>query len=75
MDDWSKQFNSLISSPLGIELLRTLREDLHAGIIEDAEHADSQETAFGLLKQAAGVIRSIEHLQFRSVLPKDEASK
>lgn len=75
MDDWSKQFNSLLSSPLGVELLRTLREDLHDSIIADAEKADSQETAFGLLKQGAGVIRSIEHLQFLAVTPTDEGGK
>jgi hypothetical protein len=74
-DDWSNQFNSLLSSPLGQELLRTLREDLHQSIIDSAESAKTQETAFGLLKEARGVIRCIEHLQFRSVVSKDEGGK
>lgn len=74
-DDWSNQFNSLLSSPLGKEMIRTLKEDLRASIIEDAEHAKSSENAFGLLKEARGVIRCIEHLQFLAVVPKDEGGK
>lgn len=74
-DDWSQQFNSLLSSPLGKELMRTFKEDLHASIIDDAEKAKSQETAFGLLNQARGVIRCIEHLQFLAVVPGDEGGK
>lgn len=41
----------------------------------DATKEKTQETAFGLLKQASGVILAIEHLQFLSVLPADEGSK
>jgi len=74
MDDWSNQFNSLLSSPLGKELisqLNTRKEQL----VMDATKEKTQETAFGLLKQASGVILAIEHLQFLSVLPADEGSK
>jgi len=74
MDDWSSQFNSLLSSPLGKELisqLNTRKEQL----VMDATKEKTQETAFGLLKQASGVILAIEHLQFLSVLPADEGSK
>ena len=74
-DDWSKQFNSLLSSPLGVELIRTLREDVYANLVADAVRAKSQENAFGLLKEAGGVIKAIEHLQFKSVTPSDEGSK
>lgn len=74
-DDWSNQFNSLLSSPLGKELLRTLSEDLRMSIIDDAQAAKTQETAFGLLKEARGVIRCIEHLKFLAVVPKDEGGK
>lgn len=75
MDDWSKQFDSLLSSPLGVELLRTLREDVHDVLIREAQDAKTQESAYGLLKQASGVIKSIEHLQVQAVTPKDEGSK
>lgn len=75
MDDWSQQFKSLLSSPLGVELLRTLREDVHDNLVEKAEVSDGQESAFGLLKQASGVIKTIEHLQFRAVTPTDEGGK
>lgn len=74
MDNWASNFKSLLESDLGKELVRTLREDLYASIIEDASKADSQEKAYGLLKQASGVIKVIDHLQFRSVTPKDEGS-
>lgn len=75
-DDWSQQFNGLLTSPLGEELIRTLTQDLHDNIVRDAEKSvDSQEKAFGLLNQAGGVIKAIEHLQFRAVVPTDEGSK
>lgn len=72
--DWSNQFNSLLSSPLGQELIRELNER-HSQLVTDAEAADSQEKAYGLLNQARGVILSIEHLQFLSVVPTDEGSR
>lgn len=75
MDDWSQQFNSLLSSPLGKELLRTLKEDLYSSIVDDASKAKGSENAFGLLKEARGVIRCIEHLQFLAVVPTDEGGK
>lgn len=74
MDDWSKQFDNLLSSPLGKELLRTIKEDLGESIFEDARKAKTQEQGWGLLKEAQGVIRVIEHLQFRASLSKDEGS-
>lgn len=75
-DDWSHQIKSLLSSPLGAELLRTLKVDLHDSIIEDAEKAADQNTAFGLLKEARGVIRGVEHLQTIAALsPRDEGSE
>ena len=75
-NDWSNQFNSLLSSPLGKELLRTLKEDLHDGLILDAQKADNADNAFGLLKEASGVIKVVNHLRFLSTtLPTDEGSK
>lgn len=73
--NWAEQFKALLSSPLGEELLRTLREDVHDNIVEAARNAVRQEKAFGLLKEASGVIKAIEHLQFRAVTPKDEGGK
>lgn len=73
--DWSEQFKSLLSSPLGKELVRTLREDLGDNIVQDAQKAASPNEAFGLLKESRGVIKSIEHLQFRATVPTDEGSK
>ena len=67
MQDFSEAFKSFLDSPLGKEAIRTLKEDLHNSLVEGAEKADSQETAYGLIKEARGVIKSIEHLQFRSI--------
>lgn len=72
---WAEQFKSLLSSPLGQELIRTLREDLGDSIVQDAQKALSPDEAFGLLKESRGVIRSIEHLQFLAFTPTDEGSK
>lgn len=76
MADWSRQIKDLLSSPLGVEVVRTLKEDLHRRIVEDAEKAMTQETAYGLLKEARGVIRGIEHLQsIAGLSPTDEGGK
>lgn len=66
MDDWSKQFDALLKSPLGQELKRTLREDLHDNIIRNAQNAKDMENSYALLKEAGGVIKALEHLEFRS---------
>lgn len=75
MSDWSNQFKSLLGSPLGKELLRSLREDLHDSLIKEAQQAENAEVAFGLLKEASGVIKSVNHLQFLGVVPSNEDSK
>lgn len=75
MDSWAKNFEGLLSSPFGDELIRTLKEDLHDNLIKEAEQTYDQESAFGLIKEASGVIKVIEHLQVRSFSPKDEGSK
>ena len=75
MDNFSEQMKSLLSSPLGQELIRSLEEDLHHSIIQDAESAVTQETAYGLLKEASGVIKSVNHLRFLSVTPSSEGNK
>lgn len=73
--DWAEDFKSFINSPLGKELLRSLREDLHDNLISQAEMANSQESAYGLLKEARGVIKSIDHLQSLGVVLRDKGTK
>lgn len=75
MADWSNQLNSLFKTPVGQEVLRLLKEDLHGSLIEDAEKAETQEKAYGLLKQASGVILAVGHLQSKSVIPKSKVNK
>lgn len=72
--DWSPQFNALLSSPLGAELINELNA-LKQRLQDDASGVDTAETAFGLLREAGGVIKAIEHLQFLAVVPKDEGNK
>jgi hypothetical protein len=74
MADWSQQFRSLLSSPLGAELISQLNL-IKGGLQDDASNADSQESAYALTQQARGVIKAIEHLQFLSVVPTDEGGK
>lgn len=68
MDDWSNQFNSLMNSPLGKELVRSLSEDLHNSLVAEAESSESGEKAFGLLKEASGVTKALAHLRMRAVV-------
>ena len=66
-------FQSFIKTPLGQELVRSLKEDLHDRLIEDAQGSDIAEKAYGLLKEASGVIKSIDHLSFLgAVVPSKE---
>lgn len=65
-NDYSELFDSFLKSDLGKELVRTLKEDLHDSLVAEAQRARHAEDAYGLLKEASGVIKSIEHLQFRS---------
>lgn len=74
MADWSNQLNSFLKSPLGRETLRLLREDLHGSLIEKAEKAPTAEIAYGLLKEASGVIQSVDHLTSVAALS-DEGSR
>ena len=60
--DWSNEFNSLLSSALGKELMRSLKEDLHGSLIKKAQSAETQDVAFGLLKEASGVMLAMEHM-------------
>jgi len=75
VDDWANQFKSLLSSPLGAELIRELKENQHDTLISKAENAKEQGDAYGLLNKAAGITLAIEHLQMLAVVPKDEGSK
>lgn len=71
--DWSNEFHSFLESALGQELVRSLKEDLHDSLLSSARKAENMEVAYGLLKEASGVIKAIEHLQFLSaVLPRDK---
>jgi hypothetical protein len=74
MVDWSKQFEALLSSPLGKELIAQL-ELRKQQLQDEAAQAKSSEEAFGLLKEAGGVITAIAHLRFLAVVPRDEGSQ
>lgn len=71
----NSQIKSFLESALGKELIRSLREDLHDNLIEQAQDAKTPNEAYGLLKEASGVIKSIEHMMFLSVIPREEGNK
>lgn len=66
--DFKPAFESFVKSPLGVELLRALKEDVHDSLIQKAEAATSMESSYGFTMQAAGVIKTIEHITSRAVL-------
>jgi hypothetical protein len=72
--NWSSEFKSLFSSPLGKKLLEELTI-VKQRLQDDAASAETAETAFGLLRESGGVIKAIDHLQFLAVVPKDEGDK
>lgn len=72
--NYSQEFNSLLSSPLGKELIREL-ESKHDSLILDAQSKSTAENAFGLLKEASGVKLAIGHIKFLSVIPTSEGSQ
>lgn len=72
--NWSSEFKSLFSSPLGKQLMSELTI-VKQRLLDDAAAANTAETAFGLLREAGGVIKAIDHLQFLAVVPKDEGDK
>lgn len=55
--------------------MRSLKEDLHESIIRDAQSAETQDVAFGLLKEASGVMLAMEHMMFLASVPIAEGSK
>lgn len=74
-NDWAEQLQSFLKTPLGREIIRSLKEDLHDNIIDEAEKAKSQEVAYGLIKEARGVIKSIDHLSSMAVVLRDKGTK
>ena len=74
-NNWAEQLTSFLKTPLGKELVRSLKEDLHENIIDEAEKAKSQEVAYGLIKEARGVIKSIDHMTMLAVVARDKGTK
>jgi hypothetical protein len=49
--------------------------NLHDTLVRQAQAAESAETAFGLLKEAGGVIKTLDHLNMLAVTPIDGRDK
>ena len=56
-----------MKSPLGEEMIRSIKEDLYENLLREAQKETTADSAFGLLKEASGVIKVIDHLWFLSV--------
>lgn len=74
-NNWAEQLTSFLKTPLGKELIRSLKEDLHDNLINQAETANSQEVAYGLIKEARGVIKSVDHITMLAVVTRDKGAK
>lgn len=66
--DWSDEFHSLFNSALGRELVRSLKEDRYEELMRAAAKAETADAAYGLIKEASGVMLAIEHLMFLSAV-------
>lgn len=62
--DWSEEFQSLFNSALGKELIRSLKEDRYEDLMRSAAKAETADRAYGLIKEASGVMLAIEHIMF-----------
>lgn len=73
--DYSQDFKALLNSKFGEELIRTLEEDLKKSLLEKSQDAKTMEEAYGFTKEASGVTKVIEHLQFRAVTSREKGGK
>lgn len=71
------EVKSLLSSPGGQELLRSLQEDLHDNLVKEAETSDKMgaDERLRLLNTANGVTKAIAHLHSIAAVPADEGNK
>jgi len=67
MDDYSKEIKSFLNSSQGKEMIRSIKEDLYLKLLNEAGREPTADSAFGLIKEASGVIKTIEHIMFLSV--------
>ena len=61
---YNEEIKGFLDSAQGQEMMRSLREDLHNNLIREALKENTPDTAFGLIKEASGVIKSMEHMMF-----------
>ena len=66
--DFTENYKNLFSSPFGEDIERVLRE-YRDSLIEDADKAQTQDSAYGLLKQASGVMLALSHIKGKAMLP------
>lgn len=72
--DLAPQYNNLLSSPLGEDLIDDLTTQAF-NKFRQAGNAQTVDKGYALTNQAEGLMLAIEHLKFRAILPKDEGSK
>lgn len=63
---YSDEVKGFLDSAQGREMIRSLKEDLHDNLIQSALKENTPNSAFGLIKEASGVIKAIEHMMFLS---------
>ena len=64
---YSDEIKGFLESAQGKEMIRSIREDLYLNLLQEAGREKTADTAFGLIKEASGVIKTIEHMMFLTV--------
>lgn len=66
--DFTENYKALFTSPFGEDIELKLK-DLRDSLIDDADKAETQDSAYGLLKQASGVMLALSHIKGKAMLP------
>ena len=67
MQDRKEQYEAFMKSEFGIYIIKTLGE-ISDALLHEAAQKNTADEAYGLIKEAGGVIKAIEHFKTGSVL-------
>jgi len=67
MQDRQPQYEAFLKSEFGKHFIESL-EKLNNSLIREAQKAETADVAYGLIKEASGVIKVIDHIKVGSIL-------
>jgi len=67
MQDRQQQYKAFLESEFGIHVVKSL-ENMSNSLIREAQAATTADNGYGLIKEAAGVIKVIDYFKTGSVL-------